>query len=172
MNSSVRVLTLLSISFLASSQRFLIPNSELETRIRAGTVAEGKECNDRRILGAVAFKEEIVNNLSTKETLKFDYVLFATGPFFDYEYCESLALFIPGFDAAGVDCQTSIVYQTCLRVCRTVAVSVSSNDVCAEPYSYDNTSFRKLLVCQPQIIYFPESDVGSDAFIGSDTVIA
>jgi len=74
--------------------------------------------------------------------------------------------------APDPECETSILYQTCLRVCRTVAVSVSSNDVCAEPYSYDNTSFRKLLVCQPQIIYFPESDVGSDAFIGSDTVIA
>jgi len=52
--------------------------------------------------------------------------------------------------------QTSnLVYHTCLQVCWTVAVSISSRDDCSEPS--DNTSFKKLLVCQPQ--FFEDGDL-------------
>eukprot|EP00588_Corethron_pennatum_P007214 CAMPEP_0194298344 /NCGR_PEP_ID=MMETSP0169-20130528/60114_1 /TAXON_ID=218684 /ORGANISM="Corethron pennatum, Strain L29A3" /LENGTH=511 /DNA_ID=CAMNT_0039048321 /DNA_START=218 /DNA_END=1750 /DNA_ORIENTATION=+ len=45
-------------------------------------------------------------------------------------------------------CDEDDYYFDCLRACRTVAVSVSSADDCSEPY--DDTSFRKTVVCLPQ----------------------
>jgi len=57
--------------------------------------------------------------------------------------------------------------ECCYRFCQTVAVSVSLNDVCAEPI--DNTNFRKMLVCQPQIAA-RDDEVGSNALIITDVM--
>ena len=158
----MHVLALVSLSFLASSQIVDYPNSELETQKRARTVVEGGKCNARVIRGKEAFKREIENKLSTNETVNnyLEDVLDTFG------YCAVLSGQVLG-DPDSDACQTSIVYHIFLRVCRTVAVSVSSRDDCSEPY--DNTRFRKLLVCQPQFRQIDQEVGSNEALIITDT---